>query len=113
VWDHSTFSQNQERLLASEVAKKFFSRIMEQAEIAGLLSDEHFTVDGTLIESWALLKSFRPKDDPPPSSPKGRNVVRRRGYDDEDIDEIAQYTYSIRILMAEVFHHAEEIDDLY
>jgi len=73
VWDHSTFSQNQERLLASEVAKKFFSRIMEQAEIAGLLSDEHFTVDGTLIESWASLKSFRPKDGPPSSSPKGRN----------------------------------------
>ncbi len=72
VWDHSTFSQNQERLLRSEIATKFFSRILEQAKVAGLLSDEHFTVDGTLIESWASLKSFRPKDDPP-SSPKGRN----------------------------------------
>jgi hypothetical protein len=46
---------------------------MEQAREAGLLSDEHFTVDGTLIESWASLKSFRPKDDPPSSTPKGRN----------------------------------------
>jgi hypothetical protein len=46
---------------------------MEQAREAGLLSDEHFTVDGTLIESWASLKSFRPKDDPPSSAPKGRN----------------------------------------
>jgi transposase len=73
VWDHSTFSQNQERLLRSEIAKKFFARIMEQAQAAGLLSDEHFTVDGTLIESWASLKSFRPKDGPPSSSPKGRN----------------------------------------
>jgi transposase len=73
VWDHSTFSQNQDRLLASEIANKFLSRIMEQAREAGLLSDEHFTVDGTLIESWASLKSFRPKDDPPSSTPKGRN----------------------------------------
>ena len=72
VWDHSTFSQNQERLLRSEIATKFFSKILEQARAGGLLSDEHFTVDGTLIESWASLKSFRPKDDPP-SSPKGRN----------------------------------------
>lgn len=72
VWDHSTFSQNQKRLLRSKIATKFFSKILEQARSAGLLSDEHFTVDGTLIESWASLKSFRPKDDPP-SSPKGRN----------------------------------------
>ncbi len=73
VWDHSTFSQNQERLLRSEIAAKFLSRILDQAREAGLLSDEHFTVDGTLVESWASLKSFRPKDGPPPPSPKGRN----------------------------------------
>ncbi len=72
VWDHSTFSQNQERLLRSEIAAKFLSRILEQAREAGLLSDEHFTVDGTLVEAWASLKSFRPKDGPP-TSPKGRN----------------------------------------
>lgn len=73
VWDHSTFSQNQERLLRSEIAAKFLSRILGQAREAGLLSDEHFTVDGTLVESWASLKSFRPKDGPPPPAPKGRN----------------------------------------
>ena len=49
----STFSQNQERLLASEVAKKFFEKVLAQARSAKLLSDEHFTVDGTLIEAWA------------------------------------------------------------
>jgi len=72
VWDPSTFSQNQERLLQSEVAKKFFDRVLAQARSAELLSDEHFTVDGTLIEAWASLKSFRPKDEDP-KPPGGRN----------------------------------------
>jgi transposase len=72
VWDPSTFSQNQERLLASEVAKKFFEKVLSQARSAKLLSDEHFTVDGTLIEAWASLKSFRPKDEDP-KPPGGRN----------------------------------------
>lgn len=72
VWDHSTFSQNQERLLQSELAKKFFDRVLAQARAKRLLSDEHFTVDGTLIEAWASLKSFRPKDEDP-KPPGGRN----------------------------------------
>ena len=61
VWDHSVFSKNRERLLNTEVAAAFFVSIREQAQQAGLLSDEHFTVDGTLIEAWAGMKSFRPK----------------------------------------------------
>jgi transposase len=73
VWDHSVFSKNQERFLRSDLAAAFFGRIKEQAAQAGLLSDEHFTVDGTLIEAWASLKSFRPKDAPPPSGGSGRN----------------------------------------
>ncbi len=74
VWDHSTFSKNRERLIASDVAATFFERILKQAGTAGLLSDEHFTVDGTLIEAWASLKSFRPKDNPtPPVGGAGRN----------------------------------------
>ena len=72
VWDHSVFSKNQERFLDSDLAAAFFARIQEQAAAAGLLSDEHFTVDGTLIEAWASLKSFRPKDAPPPEG-GGRN----------------------------------------
>jgi len=67
VWDHSVFSKNQERFLGSDLAAAFFARIVAQAAQAGLLSDEHFTVDGTLIEAWASLKSFRRKDAPPPS----------------------------------------------
>jgi transposase len=61
VWDHSTFSKNRERLIRSDAAVAFFQAIRAQAEAAGLLSDEHFSVDGTLIEAWASLKSFRPK----------------------------------------------------
>jgi transposase len=72
VWDHSVFSKNQERFLRSDLAGAFFRRIHAQAAQAGLLSDEHFTVDGTLIEAWASLKSFRPKDAPPPEG-GGRN----------------------------------------
>jgi len=73
VWDHSVFSKNQGRFLDSDLAAAFFARILEQAAAAGLLSDEHFTVDGTLIEAWASLKSFRPKDAPPPEGGGGRN----------------------------------------
>jgi len=73
VWHHTVFSKNRERFLASDLAAAFFARILKQAAEAGLLSDEHFTVDGTLIEAWASMKSFRPKDDPPPSGGAGRN----------------------------------------
>lgn len=62
VWDHSTFSKNRDRLIESEVATEFFRQIRDQAREKGLLSDEHFTVDGTLIEAWASQKSFQPKD---------------------------------------------------
>ena len=60
VWNHAVFSKNRDRLLNSEVAQKFFAEVNRQAK--GLMSDEHFTVDGTLIEAWASQKSFRPKD---------------------------------------------------
>ena len=65
VWDSSTFSKNRDRLLEADVAREFFWQILGQAEGAGLVSDEHFTVDGTLIEAWASLKSFQRKDQPP------------------------------------------------
>ena len=63
VWDHSTFSRNRERLLVSEAAVVFFHEVLEQARSAGLVSDEHFSVDVTLIEAWASMKSFRRKDE--------------------------------------------------
>jgi transposase len=61
--DHSTFSRNRQRLLDHDVAKEFFGVIVQQARDEHLMSDEHFTVDGTLIEAWASLKSFRRKDE--------------------------------------------------
>ncbi len=73
VWDHSVFSKNRDRLIKHDVATKFFDTIRRQAERADLLSNEHFTVDGTLIEAWASMKSFRPKDDQDPPSSGGRN----------------------------------------
>jgi transposase len=60
VWNHAVFSKNRERLLTSEVAQRFFAEVNRQAK--KFMSDEHFTVDGTLIQAWASQKSFRPKD---------------------------------------------------
>ena len=63
VWNHAVFSKNRERLLEGEIANEFFAVVVEQARAMRLLSDEHFTVDGTLIQAWASHKSFRPKDE--------------------------------------------------
>src|SRR3954452_4712728 len=68
-FDASSFAKNRERLLRHEVAQQFFDEVVVQADRLGLLSDEHFTVDGTLIEAAASLKSFRPKDEPPAEQP--------------------------------------------
>ncbi|MEO8071363.1 MAG: IS5 family transposase, partial [Acidobacteriota bacterium] len=69
IWSPTTFSKNRDRLLAGDVASAFFDAVTDQARRAHLLSDEHFTVDGTLLDSWASLKSFRPKDAPPSAPP--------------------------------------------
>jgi len=70
VWNHAVFSKNRERLLTEPIAQAFFQRVLRQART--YLSDEHFTVDGTLIEAWASQKSFRPKQEgePPTSTPR-------------------------------------------
>ena len=77
IWSPTTFSKNRDRLLASDIASAFFDAVLGQAAEAGLLSDEHFTVDGTLLEAWASLKSFRRKDagpTPPPDDPGNPTV---------------------------------------
>jgi transposase len=68
VWDFTVFSKNRERLLEADVAHAFFAEIGQLAREQGLLSDEHFTVDGTLIEAWAGQKSFKPRAGAPPPS---------------------------------------------
>jgi transposase len=72
VWDHAVFSKNRERLLNEEIADAFFQRVLRIAQ--PYLSDEHFTVDGTLIEAWASHKSFRPKDEGPDAGGGNREV---------------------------------------
>jgi len=72
VWDHSTFSANRARLFNEDLARAFFERVKHTADWAKLTSDEHFSVDGTLIEAWASHKSFKRKDDDS-ASPPGRN----------------------------------------
>jgi transposase len=81
VWDATTFTKNRDRLLEAAVAKEFLAQVVEQARVAGLISDEHFTVDGTLLEAWASLKSFQPKDkqDGPPPDDTGNPTVDFHG----------------------------------
>ncbi len=79
AFDHSTFTKNGDRLLKHDVAAEFFAAVVEEARVRGLMSSEHFTVDGTLIEAWASLKSFRPKgekpeDRDPPDDPSNPTV---------------------------------------
>jgi transposase len=83
AWDHSVFSKNRDRLLAGEIAAKFLAAVLAPPKVKRLLSTDHFSVDGTLIEAWASMKSFKPKvaegDDPPPPTPSppasgGRNA---------------------------------------
>ena len=74
AWDHSVFSKNRDRLLEGDIASKFLGALLAQPRVKRLLSTDHFSVDGTLIEAWASLKSFRPKDgsaEPPAGG--GRN----------------------------------------
>ena len=81
AWVPTVFSKNRERLMEGDVAQQFFDRILEQAEAANLTSDEHFSVDGTLIEAWASQKSFQPKDQPqqPPPDDPGNPTINFRG----------------------------------
>jgi hypothetical protein len=75
VWD-TVFTKNRDRLLGGEIASKFFAAVLDDARVKGLLSDEHFSVDGTLIQAWASLKSFRPKDGSGEPPAPGRNGER-------------------------------------
>jgi transposase len=73
VWDATSFTKNRDRLLAGEIAIRFLAAVLAQPKVKALLSDEHFSVDGTLLEAWASTKSFRPKDGSGPPPDPGRN----------------------------------------
>ena len=78
AWDHSVFSKNRDRLLEGEIAGKFLAAILAQPKVRRLLSSDHFSVDGTLVEAWASMKSFKPKQDggrePPPGGRRNEEV---------------------------------------
>ncbi len=76
VWDHSVFSKNRDRLLEGDIAAKFLAAVLAQPKVKKLLSSDHFSVDGTLIEAWASMKSVKAKDGSgePPAQGGGRNV---------------------------------------
>jgi len=80
IWDATVFTKNRQRLLDGDIARAFFDRVVAHARAGGLLSDEHFTVDGTLIEAWASLKSFKSKGTPPaPPDDPGNPTVNFHG----------------------------------
>jgi transposase len=79
VWDHSVFSKNRDRLLNTEIAQGFLTALLSEPRVKRLLSHEHFSVDGTLLDAWASMKSFRPKDgsgDPPEGGRNGEQNFR-------------------------------------
>src|SRR5215475_249023 len=73
VWDHSVFSKNRDRLLTSEIAQEFLAALLTEPKVNRLLSHEHFSVDGTLLDAWASMKSIRPKDGSGNPPDDGRN----------------------------------------
>ena len=82
VWVPTVFTKNRDRLLEADVARKFLAELMDHKELRGLLSDEHFSVDGTQIAAWASMKSFKAKDgsgDPPGGVDEGDRHRRAHG----------------------------------
>lgn len=79
VWSPTTFTKNRDRLLDGDIAAAFFEAVLLHADTARLLSHEHFTVDGTLLEAWASQKSFRPRDQDPPDASGGNPTVNFHG----------------------------------
>jgi transposase len=79
VWSPTTFTKNRDRLLEGDIAAAFFEAVLIHADTERLLSDEHFTVDGTLLEAWASQKSFRPRDQGPPADGGGNPTVNFHG----------------------------------
>jgi IS5 family transposase len=76
VWDETVFTKNRDRLIKGDIARRFMAAVLNQEPVKALLSDDHFAVDGTLIEAWASMKSFRPKDGSGEPPAPGRNGER-------------------------------------
>jgi transposase len=95
VWDQTVYTKNRERLLKGEIAELFFEQVVGQAKEQGLLSDEHFTVDGTMIEAWANRRSFQEKKDPPEQgSGRGGEKLLRDTHESKSDPEARLYKKS-------------------
>jgi IS5 family transposase len=90
VWDATTFSKNRERLMRGEIAQAFFEAVLDLAQAKDLLSDEHFCVDGTLLEAWASKKSYQPKETPPTEGSGSRGELLLRDTHECKTDPDAQ-----------------------
>jgi transposase len=90
VWHPSTFSKNRDRLLAGDVAAEFLAEVLDQPQVRRLLSSEHFSVDGSLVEASASIKRFRPKHDP--DARRAAAATKRRGARPHDRDAIRNAT---------------------
>jgi transposase len=98
AWDATSFSKNRERLLEGEVAQSFFSAVVGEARRQRLLHDEHFTVDGTLIEAWASEKSYQKKPGPPPAqgSGHGGEVLKRDTHESKTDPDARMYRKGLK-----------------
>lgn len=95
VWDATVFSKNRQRLLQGDIAQAFFEAVVEQAREKELLSDEHFSVDGTLLEAWASKKSYQKKAEPPTQGSGSRgNLLKRDEYESQTDPEAYLYRKS-------------------
>src|SRR5712691_11496735 len=95
VWDETVFTKNRDRLLEGKIAELFFDQVLAQAEEQQLLSDEHFTVDGTIIEAWANRRSFQEKKDPPErGSGRGGEKLLRDTHESQSDPEARLYKKS-------------------
>ena len=92
VWDATVFSKNRDRLLEGDVAEAFFDQVLAEAQGRDLLSDEHFTVDGTLVEAWASQKSFQKKDAEPGPPPEDRGNPTVNFHGEKGSNETQQST---------------------
>jgi transposase len=109
IWDPTVFTKNRERLLAGDIAQAFFARVLAQARERGLLSDEHFTVDGTLIEAWASLKSFTRRDTPagPPPEDPGNPTVDFHGERRSNVTHVSTTDPEARLVRKAKGHEAK------
>jgi transposase len=111
VWVATVFSKNRDRLLEGDIASKFFRRVLEQARSRQLLSDEHFSVDGTLIEAWAGEKSFQPKPQPPTQGSGSRGEMLLNDTHESSTDPEARMYRKSRKSAFRLVHQAHALSE--